>query len=492
MTGETLIQLSLAVPTLGALGIALTWWNRNVRETVTLVTALALFWIVVLQLLPMVMAGDRPAWEGIAVVSGIRVAFEIEPLGMMFACIASTLWIVNSVYSIGYMRGNNEPRQTGFYVCFAIAIASAVGVAFSANLFALFLFYEILTISTYPLVAHKANEEARDKARIYIVLLMATSMMLLLPAIIWTWVAAGTTDFTTGGVLAGAGLSVGLLTFLYTIFVYGIGKAALMPVHFWLPAAMVAPTPVSALLHAVAVVKAGVFCVVKITVYIFGLDLLQETDASMLVAWIAGASVILASVVALMQDNLKKRLAFSTVSQLSYVTLAAALAHPVAILGAMLHIAAHAVAKITLFFGAGCIYTAHHLTEVSQLDGLGRRMPITFTAFLIGSLSIIGLPPFIGIWSKWWIGVGAVGADELWVIAVLMLSSLLNVAYLLPIVSRGFFAGPDTPVERAEAPWPCLVAITVTAVLCLVLFLMIGEMELFLLEVVDPGGSRGK
>jgi multicomponent Na+:H+ antiporter subunit D len=495
MSGALLIQLAMAIPALGALGIAITGFNRNLREAVTLATAAALFWVVVVNLLPMVLAGERPAVSWGEVFGGIEIAFSVEPLGMLFACIASTLWIVNSVYSIGYMRGNNEPRQTPFYICFAIAISSAMGIAFAGNLFTLFLFYEILTVSTYPLVTHKGNDEARDKGRVYLVLLMATSMGLLLPAIIWTFVAAGTADFTAGGIMAGAGLSAGILTLLYALFVFGIGKAAVMPVHFWLPAAMVAPTPVSALLHAVAVVKAGVFSVVKVTVYIFGLDTLAETGASDPIAYIAGGTVVLASVVALGQDNLKRRLAYSTVSQLSYVVMAAAIATPLAIIGAALHILAHAVSKITLFFAAGSIYTAHHLTEVSQLDGLGRRMPITFAAFLVGAVSIIGLPPLIGVWSKWWIGIGAADSGDYWAVAVLMISSLLNVAYLLPIISRGFFLplpgqDPDAPVTRAEAPVPILIAMCVTSVLCFILFFAANPVQDLLMPIVEvPDGQ---
>jgi multicomponent Na+:H+ antiporter subunit D len=406
---------------------------------------------------------------------------------MLFACIASTLWIVNSIYSIGYMRGNDEPRQTPYYAAFAVAIWAAVGIAFSGNLFTLFLFYEILSISTYPLVAHKGSDEARIKARIYIVLLITTSMVLLLPAIIWTFAVTGTSDFVPGGILAGAGMSATALAILYTAYMFGIGKAALMPIHFWLPAAMVAPTPVSALLHAVAVVKAGVFCVVKVTVYVFGLDLLQETGASAFISYVAGTTVILASLIALNQDNFKARLAYSTVSQLSYIVMAAALATPIAILGAAFHILAHAVSKITLFFTAGAIYTAAHLTQVSQLDGIGRRMPVTLTAYLIGSLSIIGLPPLVGVWSKWWIGVGAVEAGELWVVAVLMVSSLLNVAYLLPIFSRAFFAPlPGSEPGRVairEAPAACVAAITVTALLCVALFFGAGQVEALLVQI---------
>ena len=474
MAGETLIQLALALPTLGALGIALTWWNRNLRETVTLVTAGALFWIVVGNLLPMVLDGARPEWRVLEIVDGIGIAFRIEPLGMVFGCVASTLWIVNSIYSIGYMRGNNEPRQTPFYVCFAIAIASAMGIAFSGNLFTLFLFYEILTVSTYPLVAHKGNEEARDKARVYIVLLMATSMALLLPAIIWTWVAAGTTDFTGGGILAGAGLSVGALGGLLALYIFGIGKAAVMPVHFWLPAAMVAPTPVSALLHAVAVVKAGVFSVVKVIVYVFGIDHLATSGAGDWLVWVAGFTVICASVIALMQDNLKKRLAFSTVSQLSYVVLAAAILTPISVIGATLHIAAHAVSKITLFFAAGSIYTSAHLTEISQLNGIGRRMPWTMIAFTIGALSMIGVPPTAGFISKWYMLSGTFIAQNWVALTVIVISTGLNAAYFLPIVWRAFWRAPppadDHHPAHGEGPLPVVLALTITAFGTLALF----------------------
>jgi multicomponent Na+:H+ antiporter subunit D len=488
MDGELLIRLALGIPVLGALGIALTGRVPNLREGVTLATAGALFCVVVIGIAPAVLDGARPEAALLETFAGIELAMRVEPLGMLFACIASTLWIVNSIYSIGYMRGNDEPRQTSYYAAFAVAIWAAVGIAFAGNLFTLFLFYEILSISTYPLVAHKGNDEARIKARVYIVLLITTSMVLLLPAIIWTFAVTGTSDFVPGGILAGAGMSAMALGLLYTAYMFGIGKAALMPIHFWLPAAMVAPTPVSALLHAVAVVKAGVFCVVKVTVYVFGLDLLQETGASAFISYVAGATVILASLIALNQDNFKARLAYSTVSQLSYIVMAAALATPIAILGAAFHILAHAVSKITLFFAAGAIYTAAHLTQVSQFDGIGRRMPVTLIAYLIGSLSIIGLPPLIGVWSKWWIGVGAVEAGELWVVAVLMISSLLNVAYLLPIFSRGFFAplpGGETgrPVAIHEAPAACVAAISVTALLCVALFFAAGPVEDLLVQI---------
>ncbi|MEM1344527.1 MAG: proton-conducting transporter membrane subunit [Pseudomonadota bacterium] len=474
MAAETLIWLALAIPALGAVGIALTGRIPNLREGVTLTTAIALF-AVVIALLVRVLDGERPEAEGFTVIGPVSFDLAIEPLGMLFATVAATLWIVNSVYSIGYMRGNAEPRQTPFYICFAVAISSAMGVAFSANLFTLFLFYEVLTLSTYPLVAHKGDEKARKGAGIYLLILLATSMALLLPAIVWTGVAAGTVTFTEGGVLAGAGLSAGAAALLMALYIFGIGKAAVMPVHYWLPTAMVAPTPVSALLHAVAVVKAGAFTVIKVIVYIFGLDYLAETGASAWVVYVAGATVVIASLIALSHDNLKKRLAFSTVSQLSYVVMAAAVATPAAVIGATLHIAAHAVSKITLFFAAGSLHTAGHLDYISQLDGAGRRMPFTMGAFAVGSLAMIGLPPTAPFLSKWFMLEGYTSAEHSFALGVILISTVLNAGYFLPIVWRAFWRAapaptPDHPAH-GEGPLPAVAALTVTAAMTVALFL---------------------
>ncbi|HMB47857.1 MAG TPA: proton-conducting transporter membrane subunit, partial [Afifellaceae bacterium] len=341
----------------------------------------------------------------------------------------------------------------------------------AGNLFTLFLFYEVLTLSTYPLVTHKANAEAMASGRIYLLLLLGTSMVLLLPAIIATGVLAGTLDFTAGGILAGKLGATGLGVLL-ALYMFGIGKAALMPMHFWLPAAMVAPTPVSALLHAVAVVKAGVFTVVKVVVYVFGIDLLKETGAGDWLIYAAGFTVIAASLVALQQDNLKKRLAYSTVSQLSYVILAAAILTPLSIIGAALHIAAHAVSKITLFFAAGSVYTAAHVTEISRMNGIGRRMPWTMGAFAIGALSMIGVPPTVGFTSKWFMLSGAM-SDSNWIaLFVIFVSTMLNAGYFLPILYRAFFLEPDPEVHaHGEAPLPIVIAVSATAAGTLILFL---------------------
>lgn len=472
MNLDTLLLFTILLPLAGAICIAIFARSPNIREGVTLVTAVVLL-LQVINVYEYLQGGLVPNSGPYEVLPGLAIHFNVEPLGMLFALIASTLWIINSIYSIGYMRGNNEPRQTTFYVCFAVSIFGVMGIAFSANLFTLFLFYEVLTLATYPLVTHKGNADAKIGGRIYLMILLGTSMLLLLPAIIWTNFLAGTMDFTPGGILEGKA-SVTVLTILMLLFMFGIGKAALMPFHFWLPAAMVAPTPVSALLHAVAVVKAGVFTVVKVIVYVFGIDLLAETGAGDWLLYAAGFTVIVASLVALRQDNLKKRLAYSTVSQLSYVVLAVAILTPISAVAAAMHIAAHAVSKITLFFAAGSIYTAAHKTEISQLNGIGRKMPITMAAFAIGALSMIGIPPTAGFLGKWFMLTGAMSTGQWFAIAVIVISTMLNSAYFLPIIYRAFLVKPDVEGDHGEAPLPILIAISATAIGTILLFLFPG------------------
>ena len=470
---ECLLTAAVAVPFLAALIIPLFHRSPNLREAVTL-GASVLLCLAVISLVAPVLAGARPEWNGVQVLPGIAFAFRLEPLGMLFALVASLLWIVNSIYSIGYMRAHDEPRQTSYYVCFAIALGSAIGVAFAKNLLTLFLFYEILTISTYPLVIHRRDGEAMASGRLYLLLLLGTSMVLFLPAIIATFVIAGTTDFTVGGILDGKATGV-TLTVLLALYIFGIGKAAMMPLHFWLPAAMVAPTPVSALLHAVAVVKAGVFCVVKVIVMIFGIEALNAAGQSGWLTVAAGITVIVASLVALKQDNLKRRLAYSTVSQLSYVILGVAILAPISVIGAAMHIAAHAVSKITLFFAAGSIMVASHKTKVSELDGIGWRMPWTMGAFAVGALSMIGVPPTAGFLGKWFMLSGAMQSSNWTAVGVMVVSTVLNACYFMPVVFRAFFrtpAGSDGSHFGAhdEAPWPIVLALTVTALGTVALF----------------------
>ncbi len=471
MTPVTTLWLTLALPLAGAALIVLLDRYPNPREAVSLVTAGLLFGLVV-RLWLAAQAGEWSTFVLVETLPGLPLALKVEPLGMLFALVASALWIVTSLYSIGYMRAHHEKNQTRFYAAFAVALASTMGVAFAANMFTLFVCYEVLTLSTYPLVAHSGTEEARRAGRVYLGLLLGTSIGLQLLAIIWTWMVAGTLDFRQGGILAGTA-SPTTIGILYALYVFGIGKAALMPFHRWLPAAMVAPTPVSALLHAVAVVKAGVFTILKVSVYLFGLDVLADNGITDWLLYVAAATILIASLVAMMQDNLKARLAYSTVSQLGYVVLGAVLANAWGVIGGAMHIAMHAFGKITLFFCAGAVLVATHRTEISQMRGLGRTMPITMGAFLIGSLSIIGFPLLGGMWSKWYLALGTLQAGQLILLAILMISTLLNVAYLLPIPIRAFLATPDsanTPTKIKEAPVTCLAAIVLTALGSVALF----------------------
>ena len=472
MNGEAwIILLAVAVPLVAIPGILATHRLPNVREGISLSASVVLF-VVVCSIATELDQGAVLAIDVVEPLKGIAIKFVVEPFGMLFALLASGLWIVTTVYAIGYMRGHHERNQTRFYTFFAVAIASTIGVAFSGNMFTLFLCYEVLTISTFPLVTHAGSAAAKRAGRTYLGILLGTSIALQLPAVIGTWAIAGTLDFVPGGVFADE-ITPGIAAVLLVLYVFGVGKAAVMPFHRWLPAAMVAPTPVSALLHAVAVVKAGVFTILKVSWFIFGFDLLRDLAVTDVLQWVAAFTILAASLVAMTKDNLKARLAYSTISQLSYIVLAALLAQQVAHVAGGLHILTHAFGKITLFFCAGAVLVAAHKSEISQMDGLGRVMPITMTAFLVGSLSIIGLPPFGGLWSKWMLVEGTLDAEQALLIAVLAVSALLNIAYLVPIPIRAFLRPLPADAHRQfnEAPIPCLAAITVTSLGCLVLFL---------------------
>ncbi|WP_300555849.1 proton-conducting transporter membrane subunit [Maricaulis sp.] len=480
---EVSLALALAIPSIGGVFVALLGNKPNLREAATLISAVLLA-VNVAYLVEI--APSNPTLVLADIAPGLQLSFTLEPLGAIFAAVASGLWIVNSLYSIGYMRGNKETHQTRFYVCFCIAIASAMGVALSGNLLTMFLFYEVLTLSTYPLVTHKGDENAKRGGTIYLSILMGTSVGLLLPAVIATHYLAGSTDFVIGGLLALNDVQPMIAGILLVMFAFGIGKAALMPIHPWLPNAMVAPTPVSALLHAVAVVKAGVFAILKVGTYIFGPALIQAAPTSDALAWIAAISIVLASVVAITKDNLKARLAFSTVSQLSYVTLGVMLASPLAMLGGALQIVMHAWGKITLFMSAGAIYTATKKTEISQMRGLGKYMPWLFGAYTVGALSIIGLPPLGGSWPKLFLMQGAWDAGHAIMIVALVASSILNVAYLLPLSARAFFSPAEEAGLKKQPPALVIIPPVITAAGVIILFFLIGPLRDYLQPVFMP------
>ncbi|MDR1678032.1 MAG: monovalent cation/H+ antiporter subunit D family protein [Deltaproteobacteria bacterium] len=461
----------ILVTFLAPFAILLTGRNQNLRESVSIVGG-GLTALLILSFAPAVLSGHIYRYELFRILPGLSVTFAIDGLGFIFAFIAPFLWVFATSYNIGYMRSLKEHAQTRYYFCFAIAIFGAVGVAMAANVFTLYLFYEIISIFTYPLVAHHQDEEGFYGAKKYLVYLVGTSKLFLLPAMILTYVLAGTLDFPLGDIKNGLfspeviALHPNLVRLTYVLFIAGLAKAALMPFHNWLPSAMVAPTPVSALLHAVAVVKAGVFSVSRIILSGFGTETMTTLGLSLPTAYLAGFTIVAASLIALTKDDIKARLAYSTVSQLSYVVIGVALAAPYAVQGGLMHIGHHAFSKITLFFGAGAIYVASHLKSIKMMNGLGRKMPWTFGAFGLASLSMIGMPPVCGFVSKWYLVNGALDQGQLVLLIALLCSTLLNAGYFVPIFYRAFFLAPDpgSHVEECrEAPLSMVVPLVFTS-----------------------------
>ena len=451
--------------------------NPNLRESFTFSAGFAKLTLVLL-MLPWVLDGKIVEFTLVdEIVKGVPLQFRVDGLGMLFALVASTLWILTSLYAIGYMRGAKEGSQTLFFAFFAVSLSATLGVAFSANLLTLYLFYEMLSLATFPLVTHHQDREARTGGRTYLTYLLSTSIGFVLPAMIYCyWKSGGSMDFSSGGFIAEkVGPTESLILLL--LFVFGFAKSGVMPFHSWLPNAMVAPTPVSALLHAVAVVKVGVFCIIRVFTGVFGTDFLKTMDVAIVVSWIAGFTVIVSSLIALTQDNLKRRLAFSTIGQLSYIVLGVSLLSTFGVTGSILHIAMHACGKITLFFCAGAIYVAAHKKYVSELVGIGRVMPFTMSAFFIGSLSVIGLPVTGGLISKFYLVMGTMQAGHTGLLIVFLVSSILNAAYFLPIVYKAFLCrSEESKFEPGikEAPLACVLPLCITAVMSVLLFFFPG------------------
>lgn len=471
----------MSVSLIGVILIVASSKRPNERELYTILTAFVKFFLV-LSMLPTILQGNVIEFLVVTVLPGLDIKFRVDAFGMFFAITSSFLWILNSFYSIGYMRALKEHAQTRFYVCFAIALSATMGLAFSANIFTMFIFYEAITLCTYPLVVHEETPVAKQGGKRYLVYLLGTSVAFQLFAFFLVYSIAGTLEFSSHGIFAGKGSSF-LISVAFFLFIAGVGKGALMPFHLWLPAAMVAPTPVSALLHAVAVVKAGVFTILKIVLFVFGVDLLTQLGLGLILAYWASFTIIAASFMALKQDNLKLRLAYSTVSQLSYIILGAALLTPSSIKGAVMHIVIHAFGKITLFFTAGAIFVASKKKKISELNGIGKQMPFTMAAFTIASLSMIGIPPAAGFLSKWYLFLGSIEADQMPIVLVLATSSILNACYFLPIVYAAFFKElppGEKPVIR-EAPAFMVVPLSLTAIGTLLIFFF----PSFLIDLAD-------
>lgn len=444
--------------------------SKNLRESWTIIASVLKFSIVC-SMLPLILKGNVLEYTLINICQGVSLQFRVDTFGMIFGLLASSLWIITSIYSIGYVRELNEHAQTRYFFCFAVCLSAAMGISFAGNLFTLFIFYEILTVATYPLVIHKETPDAIMGGRKYLVYTLTAGVAILF-AIIYIYALTGTTDFEAGGFLAGHG-STGILIFLFVVLILGFGvKAGVMPFHEWLPTAMVAPTPVSALLHAVAVVKAGVFGCLRVILYVFGPELLHELGIWLILCYFVAFTVVVAGFYALAQDNFKRRLAFSTINNLAIIIMGAALLSKSGITGSMFHMISHGYMKITLFFVAGAVYVKAHKENISQLNGLGRQMPLTFGAFAIASMGIAGTPPVCGFISKWYLCLGALEAKEIIFLFVLLTSAMLDVAYFFPIIFSSFFKKPtedDVKPYFDEAPMMMVIPLVATAVISLML-----------------------
>ena len=462
--------LAIAIPLAACVLILFSKKHPNIREAFSVIAAVSAA-VLILSMAGNVLDGTVYEWTLCPVTDTIDFTLRADAAGMIFACISSFLYIMVAIYAIGYMRGHHEKNQTGFYAFFAVCICSAFGIAFSANLLTFFVFFEMLTIATWPLVFHERNDEAKFSGRKYLLYTLIPGQFFL-AGILIVYTVSGTVDFQAGGFLNAASASPGMLIFLFFLLVgAGAVKAGMMPLHGWLPSAMVAPTPVSALLHAVAVVKAGAFCVIRIIGYVYGPALLLKLKAADILGILAVITILASSLIAMRQDNLKRRLAYSTVGQLSYVILGACMLSQLGMKGAFFHIAAHAFMKITLFMCAGAIIVTTHKNNVSEMRGIGRQMPVTMICFTIGSLGIIGLPSIIGFVSKLSLALGALDAGKTWYVAVLLISSMLGLTYLLPVTYTAFFTkNPKGDFgELKEADLRMLIPICITACLSILL-----------------------
>ncbi len=486
---DKILLIALLIPLIGALGVMIRGKEENIREGISSISSIILFCIV-LFLAREVLDGRILRYTLFTILPGVTITLRADAMSMIFAIVASSLWTIAVFYSMGYMRGLKEHAQTRFNACFALAIFGAIGVAFSDNLFTMYLFYEIVSICTYPLVAHHQDEEGYSGGRKYIIYLTTTAKGFLLPAMILIYVLTGTLDFTTNirhGIF-GADLDKWLVIMLYVFCLFGFAKNGIMPLHHWLPGAMVAPTPVSALLHAVAVVKVGVFCTTRVMLNTFGLDTMANLNLGIPTAYFVGFTVLAASIIALSKDNLKSRLAYSTVSQLSYIIMGVALLTDAGIQGGLIHIVNHAFSKITLFFCAGAIYVAAHKKCISEMEGLGKTMPFTFGAFGIASLSMIGAPPVAGFVTKWSLLVGSIQAHQIGILLILIASTMLNAAYFAPVTYKAFFGKrpegePYTGIK--EAPLAMLIPILIACTISVLLGIFPNVMMKFI-EVLIP------
>lgn len=445
-----LLLVPVVIPLLGLI-LMIRWRKRHIwmKKILPLSTSLIVF-VVNSYLVIGVINGKIYDIPQLKINNFLQIYIKFDQLGAIFSFLVSLLWVFVTIYSFGYMKGHG--RQFRYFTFFIVSLGVTMGIAYSGNLFTLYIFYELLTLATYPLVVHKEDKKAIDAGKKYLVYSFSGAALILMGMIVF-YAAVGTLDFIPGGISALDSRQVVLICFMLFFFGFGV-KAAVVPLHSWLPQAMVAPTPVSALLHAVAVVKAGVFSLARVVYYLIGTEIVKDINVYFL--YIIAFSILFGSVLALGQSNLKRRLAYSTISQLGYVLLGLMLANPRGYIGGMLHIINHALIKIVLFLCAGCIMTKTGKTEIKQLRGIGREMPVTMTAFTLASICLVGLPPTNGFVSKWYLSLGSLDGGHTFLVVVLLLSALLTAGYLFPIVGIAFFTREERQLEGMSESSPSM------------------------------------
>lgn len=420
----------------------------------------------------------------IQIIPDLFISFSLDGLGIIFLITSNALWLMTAIYSHKYLELNKYKNKAKFYIFFTLSMFATNAIIYSSNLLTTFIFYEILTISTYPLVTFKGDDDSISSGKKYLYYLLGTSIIFLLPAIIIIYSIAGTLDYKIGGILTSYNNPL-MINILIILLIFGVAKSAIMPFHKWLPFAMIAPTPVSALLHAVAVVKSGVFIIIKVVLYIFGPLILQESGANIIIILFASITILLSSITAIKQDSIKLRLAYSTIGQLSYIVLAIAILAPYSILAATLHLIFHAIGKIILFLTAGIITTGIGIKKVSEMNGLASKFPYTIFLMSLGALIMIGLPPTIGFISKWYLIIGIIESTKIYLLAVIVISTLLNASYYLPMIYKPYFKSFEAKYNESNSEDMCLVApVIIIGLAAIILFFNTDLIIMFIQEYI--------
>lgn len=457
----------ILIPILGGALIPLIPFKNRRHMTISLEAVVVLTSILVVSLL---MHRPEEALDVVHFTNNLSISFRIDGMTMIFAGLVAVLWPLATLYSFEYMK--HEGHERYFFMFYTMTYGVTLGIAFAEDLLTLYFFYELLTLVTVPLVVHTLSREAILASRKYLYYSLGGAAFAFI-GLIFIMTYGSSLDFTYGGVLdpsrIGGKTDVLLLVYVFAFFGFGV-KAAVCPFNSWLPQAGVAPTPVTALLHAVAVVKSGAFAIIRLTYYCYGTEFLLGSWAQTVVMVVVIFTIVYGCSRAVKETHLKRRLAYSTISNLSYILFGAVMMTPLGLVGALSHMVFHAFMKICSFFCAGAVMYKTGKSYVHELTGMGRKMPKVFGIFTIASLALMGVPGLAGFVSKFNLAKAAVMSDN-WLtyvgIAALLLSALLTAIYMLSIVVRAFFPNKDfdyNTLKNVEDPnWYMLIPLAVFA-----------------------------